>query len=109
MPRVDPEFGHFAQYPGLKPGLSRVPRCGSGISGGEIWAAPLMVMVALRSGIQVGLGHAEGLLDGPQVLVLGDHFGSWHRLDGHVGAIAFEADQRLGPGEAGFIRASGRT
>jgi len=50
----------------------------------------LALVVEHRTGPQVGLGHPEGTLDLPQVVVSADHGPSVHLLDGQVRDVALQ-------------------
>jgi hypothetical protein len=39
----------------------------------------------------------------PEVVILPDHFGGCHHRGVEVGEVALQPDQRLSPGQAGFV------
>lgn len=56
-----------------------------------------------RAGCQVVLGHAEGLLDLPQVVVVRHDLVGGHHRCRHVGDVALEPDEPPCSGQAGLI------
>src|SRR5450830_1469388 len=75
---------------------------------GQVGLDRLALVVEHRPGAQVTLGHAEGLLDAPQVVVGVDHGGAVHRLDRQVRDVALQAGELAGPVDRGLVELFGR-
>ena len=63
---------------------------------GQVGLDRVAGVVEHRPGAQVGLGHPEGLLDVPQVVVVRDHLAGGHDLSVDVGDVALRGTH-LGP------------
>ena len=61
------------------------------------------------SGVEVALGHSKRLLDVPEVVVFRNDLGGRHHGDRNVGYIAFEPDEGLRAGQAGFVEGAVHT
>ncbi len=56
-------------------------------------------------GGEVGLGHPEGLLHVPQVVVVGDDLARSHDTGGDVRDVALQSDELAGPGQGSLVQA----
>src|ERR1700733_1697853 len=85
-------------------------------AGGNVWMAPLISMVAERSGRRVlrtrridwpvrfcTVREMASAVHVPQVVIAGDHLGGGHHGCRDVGDVAFEAGQAAGAGERGLV------